>query len=178
MRISYEGAAKALKQGKSAKEAANVMKPQVAFAGSMRSNLISMMDQLGFPEALGVASTSELFGSEHFRTGSVLKYPVFSRGKNYPGHSPPPTKHQVLVEMLDVILARELEEVGECLILPLGKTVETCLEYSSSMGKVDTDKVLSGFPHPSGANGHRRKQFAERRADLSKMVSRWSWSAT
>jgi len=177
MRISYEGAAKALNQGLTPGEAAKIRKPQVAFAGSMRSNLISMMDQIGLAEAFGVDSTIELFGSERIRTGSVLKYPVFCRGKNYAGHSPLPTKHRVLVEMLDVVLAEELEKMWECLILPLGKTVEACLDYSAKKGRVDTTNVLAGFPHPSGANGHRHRQFSERQEGLSKMVSAWSRSA-
>ena len=79
--------------------------------------------------------------------------------------------------MLDVVLAKELEEVRDCLILPLGKAVNSCLEYSASKGRVDMSNVLSGFPHPSGANGHRHRQFSDRRAELSRAVRTWSCNA-
>lgn len=174
MRIAYKTAAECLSAGLSHKEAAESQKPQVAFAGSMRTNLISMMDNIGFANMFRVKSTSQIFETEHVRTGSVLKYPVFRNGKNYAGHSPSPTSHEVLREMLDVVLAKELEEVGDCLILPLGKTVEACLQYSASKVGIGMSNVLCGFRHPSGANGHRRRQFSDRHAELSRIVRSWS----
>lgn len=178
MRIAYESAAKALSAGVSPKRAVEAEKPQVAFAGSMRRNLVSMMDEIGLADALNVESTAELFGTDRIRTGSVLKFPVFRRGKNYAGHSPKPTTHPALIEMLDEILVRELQSVGDCMILPLGKSVERCLEYAAPAARVSRSNILAGFPHPSGANGHRIKQFSEMRPTLSKMVNRWNWNAT
>ncbi len=173
MRIAYEGAAKALAQGRSPAEAALVRKPQVAFAGSMRKNLISMMDEIGINEVFQVETSARLFGTELIRTGSILKYPVFKKGRNYTGHSPSPTKHEALLRMLDIVLAEELISVGRCLILPLGKAVETALEYSASKGRLELSQVLLGFPHPSGANGHRKKQFTEKQGELSTLVENW-----
>ena len=159
MRIAYECAAHALSSGHGLAAAASMPKPQVAFAGSMRSNLVSMLDELGLPEIFGIDSSAGLFGTLDLRTGSVLKYPVFRRGVNYTGHAPKATAHPILLNMLDTVLAAELEAVAPCLILPLGKAVESTLEYSAAKGRLDMSRVLRGFPHPSGANGHRRKQF-------------------
>lgn len=96
MRIAYATAAQALRAGRSPAQAVKQRKPEVAYAGSMRANLVAMMDQVGFPHSLGVDSSSELFGSALLRTGSVLKYPVFRDGKNYTGPTPKPINHPAL----------------------------------------------------------------------------------
>lgn len=181
MRIAYEGAAAALEHGSSPAEASAKRKPNVAFAGTMRNNLVSMMDELGFPDIFGISTSADLFGSELLRTGSVLKYPVFNGSqnniqnyiKNYNGHTPNPIKHTALRQMIDTVLAGELKSIGRCLILPLGKAVESVLQYSVSRGLVSDDQILSGFPHPSGANGHRKKQFAQHKERLRSEVRKW-----
>jgi hypothetical protein len=193
MRIAYEGAAAALEHGSSPAEASAKMKPNVAFAGTMRNNLVAMMDELGFPEVFGISTSADLFGSELLRTGSVLKYPVFNGSqnntqndtrnstrnyiqnyiRNYNGHTPNPIKHPALRQMIDTVLAGELKSIGRCLILPLGKAVESVLQYSVSRGLVNDDQILSGFPHPSGANGHRKKQFEQHRERLQSEVRKW-----
>ena len=130
VRIAYEEAANAMASGMSPTQAAQMRKPRVAFAGSMRANLITMLDTLGVATIFDVDSCAQLFESEGLRTGSVLKYPVFKQGKNYTGHSPKPISHPVLQTMIDQIFADELQTVGECLILPLGKMVEDVLAYT------------------------------------------------
>ena len=173
MRIAYEDAAVAIQQGLSRQEAARSAKPRVAFAGSMRTNLIAMMDELGLATALELSSSADLFGAELLRTGSVLKYPVFTRGKNYTGYSPKPHAHSVLCEMLDTVFATELESIVDCLILPLGKTVESVLDHFVAMGLLDGARVLRGFPHPSGANGHRQKIFLQNKVQMRRAVAHW-----
>jgi hypothetical protein len=173
MQIAYALAADALKNGVRSNKTATMKQPAVAFAGSMRNNLVSMMDELGFADILSVSTSANLFGSEHLRTGSVLKYPVFSRGSNYAGHSPKPVSHPVLKEMVDVVLANELKASEACMVLPLGKAVESVLQYSTSKGLLDQDRILSGFPHPSGANGHRRKQFEQNKQSLQAQIGEW-----
>ncbi|MFK8068487.1 MAG: hypothetical protein AB8D52_09590 [Gammaproteobacteria bacterium] len=170
MRIAYEEASNAMQQGLSRSEAIKVRKPNVAFAGSMRKNLVSMLDELDFAKIFDVPTSTDLFGSEILRTGSVLKYPVFKKGANYTGHSPKPTSHPVLVKMIDEVLGDELDEIGDCLILPLGKSVEYVLDYLVSQGRLDQKRILNGFPHPSGANGHRKKQFAECKKSLKTKI--------
>ena len=173
MRIAYEGASAAMRAGASAREAVARPKPQMAFAGSMRDNLIDMLDQLKLPAHVAVESSRDLFGSKLLRTGSVLKYPVFTNGKNYTGSSPGPTKHAALLEMLDVLLAEDIRQAGHCLIIPLGKAVEAALEHSIDRGRLDAERILRGFPHPSGANGHRFRQFRDNRRRLKRQIDRW-----
>lgn len=66
--------------GKSLKAA----KLAAGFAGSMRTNLSHMLDQCDIPKILDIPDSSSLFGvSRHFlHTTSVIKYPVFLKGKN------------------------------------------------------------------------------------------------
>jgi len=170
MQIAYAAAAETLQNGGCPHTAAVMKKRSVAFAGSMRNNLVSMMDELGFANILGVSSSADLFGGGLLRTGSVLKYPVFRHGSNYAGHSPKPLAHPALKEMMDVVLAEELEKNEACLILPLGKAVESVLQYSATKRLVDPDRILKGFPHPSGANGHRKKQFERHKENLQTQI--------
>lgn len=173
MRIAYEEASAALASGNSLREAVDCEKPRIAFAGSMRANLVAMLDEIGLNRALGQATTSDLFGSRLLRTGSVLKYPVFTHGRNYSGSSPTPTKHAFLKKMLDVIFSEELKSVHACPIIPLGKTVEQVLQYAVSKGWLDPSRILTGFPHPSGANGHRIVQFNENKDSFVCAINKW-----
>lgn len=146
---------------------------KIAFAGSMRKNLVTMLDDLKIQNALNVESSSKLFQSQILHSSSVLKYPVFKKGKNYTGSSPSPIKHPFLEEMLKSVLANELKELSNCLIIPLGKTANECIQYMSHV--IDSScYVLEDFPHPSGANGHRLKQFNERKYNLTNMVQAWT----
>ena len=172
-KLAYEAAAELLARGDSPESAIQAAKPRVAFAGSMRRNLVNMMDELGFPECLGVSSSSELFGTSKLRTGSALKYPVFRGTKNYSGSNPRPLRHPVLHEMVDTIFSKDLMATPDCLVLPLGKAVEGVVEYAIESGLVDKRRVIRGFPHPSGANGSRTKQYSENKASLASQIEAW-----
>lgn len=173
MKIAFECAADHLRDGATKAEAASAEKPTVAFAGTMRINLISMLNDLSLAKYMHVESTAELFGSSRLRTGSVLKYPVFKNGENYSGSSPDPLRHHALRKMIDVVLVDEIKAVNKCLIIPLGTAVEKVLEHCVSQGHIDGNRILSGFPHPSGANGYRVRHFNERRASMQAQLSQW-----
>ena len=173
MKIAFECAAEHLRHGATQAEAASAEKPTVAFAGTMRINLILMLDDLGLAKHMNVESTAKLFGSSCLRTGSVLKYPVFKNGQNYSGSSPDPLRHQVLRNMIDVVLVDEIKAVNKCLIIPLGTAVEKVLEHCVSQKYIDRNRILSGFPHPSGANGYRLRHFNERRTSMQAQLSHW-----
>ena len=171
MRIAYERAALALGRGLDAVAADALEKPEVAFAGSMRTNLVRMLDAVGMARALEVRTSAELFGDPRLRTGAVLKYPVFVGGRNYAGFSPAPERHPALTAMIEAVLVEELRGVGECPIVPLGRAADAVLERLAERGALDPGRVLRGFPHPSGANAHRASQFEARRADFEAFVA-------
>jgi len=59
-----------------------------SFSGSMRINLVAMLDCIGVNKVLGIDSTGTLW-NEHARRAhftSALRYPVFVDGDNSPGH--------------------------------------------------------------------------------------------
>lgn len=63
-----------------------------------------------------------------------------------------------------------MERQPGALIIPLGKTVEGLLQRMEEEGLLGECGILHGFPHPSGANGHRRKQFAEHREAMKRRL--------
>lgn len=150
-----------------------------SFAGSMRTNLINILDGLGVGSALGL-KTSELLFAEHsalMHTTSAIRYATFikRRGKlcNYTGYSPKILKHAQLRAYVENLLTDELERAAESLIVPLGKAVSEVLEFLVQTGRVDPARCLIGFPHPSGANGHRRLQFQQGKAQMASIVDEW-----
>ena len=74
---SYE----VINQGKSFKE----VKDLSSFKGSMRTGLIKYLDELKINDILKIKSCESLFNknSEYLHTTSLVKYPVFDKGKNY-----------------------------------------------------------------------------------------------
>ena len=146
-----------------------------SFAGSMRTNLISMLDDLAVHTHLGLGSSAELFqpGCTLLHTTSAIRLPVFVRGRNYTGHSPSPMDDATLRDFVLNVLARELDAVPDALVVPLGMSVQTCLEGLIQLKSLAPDRCLMGFPHPSGANGHRARQFSQNREVLSRRVDAW-----
>lgn len=146
---------------------------KIAFAGSMRNNLIEMMDELEVHKYYHVDSFADLFGTKILAYSSILKYPVFKNGKNYNGRSPDLLSHPFLRSMLESVLVSELQELQNCLIIPLGIKAAEGISYVQEQAKLKKQQILSGFPHPSGANAHRVKQFRKNKSKLLNQVQSW-----
>ena len=176
--IAYTAAQQALKDGLSYPEACKRAKGQAAFAGTMRKNLIKMLDDIGVGRALGIASTVELFDGSHpdLHATSALRYPVFRNNMNYTGHTPDPLKHDYLRFMTETLLMEELRAISPALVVPLGKAANECVQHVLSICRADVS-LLDMFPHPSGANAHRIRQFNEQKRALSKTVHAWANAA-
>lgn len=175
MHVSFVEARAGLEEGQDTEAILRRVKRVAAFSGSLRTNLVSMLDRIGIPEALGLGSSADLFTeqSEDLLHGtSAVRYPVFKGGRNYTGSSPTIPDSELLAPYLDV-LATEARHVSRAVIVPLGKAVETALHWLIDAGSVDEERCLFGFPHPSGANAHRAGQFAANRVLLSDKVTAW-----
>ncbi|MCM3166230.1 hypothetical protein [Peribacillus frigoritolerans] len=74
------------------------VKKNSSFEGTMRKNLVKMLDELGLHTYLNISSTLDLFdeASHLVHTTSVLTYPVFYNGKNYSGTTPNILKTELL----------------------------------------------------------------------------------
>jgi len=175
MNVSFVEARSAIDDGESDPEILRRVKRVAAFSGTMRTNLLSMLDALGVPEALGIDRTADLFdsrGEDLLHSTSALRYPVFINGKNYSGR-PAATKKPLLRPYFDV-LADELASVDGALIVPLGKAVERILDHLTADGPLHPSRVLGGFPHPSGMNVRRTDFFDQSKDSMTQIVGRWS----
>ncbi|MCA0987228.1 hypothetical protein [Guptibacillus algicola] len=148
------------------------VKNNSSFEGPMRKNLVNMLDELNVHHYLGLSSTIELFGSaSHLvQTTSILPYPVFRDGKNYSGATPQILKTPLLRSYALENFPTELSKLSNPLIIPLGVNVSRVLSYLSDNGYISSCSVLTGFPHPSGANGNRVKQFEEYKESMKKTI--------
>lgn len=163
-------AKRALHSGEVAEVAVARAKQTGAFSGSMRPNLIALLDRIGLQDWLGLSSCAELFStSTHLlQTASALQFPVYFDGANYNG-SPDPTKSELLrMQLLEHFspMARMLPDV---VYIPLGPVPTKALTWLAAHGHVPSSRVLAGLPHPSGANAERIAYFLGRkdRASLS-----------
>jgi len=101
----------------------------------------------------------------------MIPYPVFIQNKNYTGFSPKILEHEVLKSYLEKYFYEEIKKLPNAFIIPLGKAVEEVLEYMISQNGIRREQCLLGFPHPSGANGHRKIQFQENKVELREIIN-------
>ena len=59
------------------------------------------------------------------------------------------------------------------IITASGKNVNDILTKLVSENNLKCNWVLSGFPHPSGANGHRAKQFEMNKTSMMNKLNTW-----
>lgn len=142
------------------------------FSGSLRKNIISMLDEIKLNEALGILSCDELFKDKDYllHTTSLIPYSVFSKGNNYTGHSPKLIKSDFLMKYVYENISYNIENLNEVLIIPLGKAVEEVLDNLVNKNIIKESQILRGFPHPSGANGHRLVQLSENKENMIRII--------
>lgn len=170
-KTSHEGLIKGLDYEQIKKEC----KRNSRFAGSMRKNLIEMLDELNLNNKLQIRSCSQLFEEKDdlLHTTSLIPYPVFINNKNYTGSNPKIIENETLWSYVEKFFYKEIEALPEALIIPLGKSVEEVLERMIENKLIKKEQCLLGFPHPSGANGHRKNQFEENKAKLLKIIEEY-----
>lgn len=166
---------KELLAGNSWDSAIRMAKRRASFKGTMRRNLVEMLDDLELNSALGLGSCVTLFEDafDLVHTSSVIRNPVFVDGKNYTGHRPKIRRSPKLLEIVRSTFRQELETVNSALIVPLGKAVEDALDILIDDGSLDGLRVLRGFPHPSGANGHRKRLYQGAAQAMRCRIDNW-----
>jgi hypothetical protein len=155
----------ALKQGASREEALRQAKDHASFSGAMRSHLVSMLDDVGIAQWLGIPTTASLWGENahlaHFT--SVLRYPVFVNGQNYSGSSPNMLTHPLLRQQIEAHFAQEMSRLPTILWIPLGEKVTRVLATIGARQRL-SPQILAGLPHPSPANIERISYFLGKKA--------------
>lgn len=150
-----------LEKGISSEEILKSVKSSASFSGPMRSNLINMLDHVGLNKKLGISSTELLFSSHSHlvQMASILKNPIFVDGKNYSG-SPSMLKIPLLKELVDSFFVSEIcNKLESPLFISLSPKVTVVLEHIASKNIISSNQILSGIPHPSGANSERISYF-------------------
>lgn len=136
-----------------------------AFSGTIRSNLVALLDAIHLNRRLGLKSCADLFEqrADLVHTTSVLRNAVFYRGANYSGQPrlvrQPFLRKQVLEHFVpDVALT------PDALFVPLGDSVSEALMWLVEKGVLKRGQILDGLPHPSGANNERIAYFLGRKS--------------
>lgn len=145
------------------------------FSGSLRKNIISMLNELELNEVLGITDCSKLFGEKDYllHTVSLIPYSVFVKKANYTGHTPKLIKSDFLMKYVyDNFLSeiKSLDNFENILLIPLGKAVEEVLCKLKEEGFISERQILKGFPHPSGANVNRIPQLNENKDRMIKEI--------
>lgn len=175
-KIAYSVVNKALNQNESWDAAIEKVKKEASFAGSMRNNLIKMLDEIGLNKKLNIQSARSLFDEHNYllHSTSYLKHPVFYKGKNYGGTTPNPLKSPLWDKILENFVP-EINMFENRLIIPLGKSVKSVLSKLILENKIKSNTYLIEFPHPSGANGHLKKQFEASKHLMSDKILKWDY---
>jgi len=162
MMQSYE----VINLGKSLKE----VKDLSSFKGSMRTGLIKYLDELKINDILKIKSCESLFNknSKYLHTTSLVKYPVFDKGKNYSGANI--LKKKILLDFIEKNFLEELKTLKKSIIIPLGNTVSSTIEYLNNKYNLKLRCFLKGFPHPSGANARKNIQFKENKRNMKLLL--------
>jgi len=150
-----------LENGNSSENILKAVKSNASFSGPMRKNLINMLDHIGINKTLGISSADQLFSSHSHlvQMASILKNPVFVDGRNYSG-SPSMLKIPVLKELINEFFVTEICNTLESpLFISLSPKVTVALEWLASENIISANQILSGMPHPSGANAERIAYF-------------------
>jgi hypothetical protein len=170
MHLAVTTAAAALRASHSIDQALRAAKQAAGFAGTMRTNLVAMLDGIGLHRALELPSSAGLFADRHdlVSTTSAICHAVFLDGRNYSG-APAVDRHPLLRAFARQVLDANLAMTPDALVIPLGQATRRAMALTG----VDPRRVLSDFPHPSGANGHRVHQYARAREAMAQTVAAW-----
>lgn len=145
------------------------------FSGTLRKNIISMLDEIELNKALKINSTSELFKEKDclLHTVSLIPYSVFIKKQNYSGHTPKLIKSNFLMKYVYENFIQEfrsLDNFKDILLVPLGRAVEEVLVKLEEEGIINENQILKGFPHPSGANVNRIPQLQKNKDEMIKFI--------
>ena len=157
----------AVNEGRSLKE----VKDLSSFKGSMRTTLIKYLDELNINKKLRIKSCESLFNinSKYLHSTSLIKYPVFDKGRNYSGSGL--LKKKILLDFLEAHFVKELKKLDKTIIVPLGNTVSYTIDYLNNEFKLNLKCFLKGFPHPSGLNVRKDIQFKENKVRMLKLLN-------
>lgn len=175
MKTALQSVAQHLSGNFSTKQLVKQAKIDASLSGPMRNNIVQMLDACDLPKQLQIKTSAELFTTKRsmLHTTSIIKYPVFYKGKNYTGHQPKIHQSPMLKRFAYEDFPKEIHALSNpTIIIPLGKVVDHVLTQIKHTIH-PKHLLIHGFPHPSGANGHRKKQFAANKEWITSLLRQW-----
>ncbi|KIY21023.1 hypothetical protein [Mesobacillus subterraneus] len=147
-------------------------KREARFSGVLRNHIIEMLDDLELQKWLALESCAQLFNEKDnlLHTTSLIPYAVFNNRENYTGHHPKILKNKMLMGFLKSYFEPQACMLQNAIVVPLGKSVEEVMRLYVSEGLLEEKNILFGFPHPSGANGHRLPQFNRNKEKMKNTI--------
>jgi hypothetical protein len=176
MYVAIQQAQRGLAAGLPVDELLRQASATAAFAGSMRTNLVRMLDEIGVADALDIESTASMFAQDRqlLNSTSAVMYCAVRDGRNYSGSNPTISRSPILRAFATQVLARTLAATPGALVVPLGRYAGEAVDLAAGASALNLGHCLVGFPHPSGGNGHRTRLFAQHRENLARTVATWS----
>jgi hypothetical protein len=175
VKTAYSCARLGMLKGLSYEEILKEVDEKASFCGQMRKRLVWELDGAGLNNALKIKSCELLFNrrSDLLHSTSAVKYPVFVNGENYDSRKPEILDSLLLKKYIKTKLTKELKIVRSALIIPLGKTVNTAINYLIDTGDIEADRCLLGFLHPSPQYVQMPEVFHRIQPELRRQVNNW-----
>jgi hypothetical protein len=151
--------------GASLETAHQAAKQTGGFSGTLRPNLVRLLDHIGMNQWLKIESCASLFDRHYnlVQTTSILRHPIFIGGANYSG-TPSMVRTPFLRRQMLDHFAHEVTQMNNPIYIPLGPKVSEGLAWLAAEGVIKADRILDGLPHPSGANAERIAYFLGEKA--------------
>jgi hypothetical protein len=173
-RIARDG----LRSGDSIHDICQLVKREASFVGSMRRNLVEMLDEIGLPERLKIKESRQLFESriDLIHPTSAIRYPTFYQQVPYTGYKPRRVaRDNDLLGAVETWLGPELDRASRSLVVPLGPAVDEAIRHLVALNVISSERCLVGFPHPSDGPGRNDRilTFKKNRDELRRQCRVW-----
>jgi hypothetical protein len=136
-------------------------KKAAAFGGTMRANLVRLLNHFGVGEWLGIGDASSLWGTNAhlLESTSVVPHAAFKNGKMFAGSFEEILANPLLRECFHDCFVRSLDTLSRAeLYLALGPTPQAALRWCAEHGRIDGSRIAA-FPHPSPSAGSQIRYF-------------------
>jgi hypothetical protein len=162
MAAAYDAFRARAMAGRSDDESRARAKEAGAFAGSMRTNLIRMLEHFDIHRRLGIPSAADLWGSAAalLHSTSVVPHAAFERGQMFNGSFSAIMGSALLRSSFDQDFIPSLEMLpDDAHFIGLGPTPLDALDHCADIGLIGRERILGMLPHPSGSSGSQVPYF-------------------
>jgi hypothetical protein len=157
MKLAYEVARRELESAHSVDRVLREVKRAAAFGGTMRGNLVKMLNHFGFNRLLDIEDAASLWDdkTDLVQTTSVVLFAAFTRqGKMFNGSFEEVTSSPLLFECFQEWFVEEVKQLPEnAMYVAMGPTPLDALRWCVKHGALRADQIMGSFAHPSPSGG-------------------------